>query len=128
MRGQEEAALVGLHATKIFDITKGQDVWYIHSSYSISYLIHVYAPEFHNYDWLCNLATFCIIHSLYTTKGGQVTKPIVDVKFQCINMNEVTDIVVNMHIPNLLAFSDIKDFCCMLLLLLASHFLHPRCF
>ena len=32
VRGQEEAALVGLHATKIFDITKGQEVWDMHSS------------------------------------------------------------------------------------------------
>ena len=32
VRGQEEEALVGLHATKIFDITKGQEVWDMHSS------------------------------------------------------------------------------------------------
>ena len=32
MRGQEEEALVGLHATKIFDITEGQEVWDMHSS------------------------------------------------------------------------------------------------
>ena len=32
VRGQEEAALVGLHATKMFDITKGQEVWDMHSS------------------------------------------------------------------------------------------------
>ena len=65
VRGQEEAALVGLHATKIFDITKGQEVWDMHIvHHSISYLIHVYAPEFHNYDWLCHLATFCCVKSV----------------------------------------------------------------
>ena len=63
MQGQEEAALVGLHATKMFDITKGQEVWDIHSTHSISYFTHVYATEFHNYDWLHHLANFCIIHS-----------------------------------------------------------------
>ena len=63
VRGQEEAALVGLHATKMFDITKGQEVWDIHSTHSISYFT-VYAPEFHNYDWLCHLATFFVSHTL----------------------------------------------------------------
>ena len=57
-RGQEEAALVGLHATKMFDITEGQEVLDIHSTHRISYFTQVYAPEFHNYDWLCHLATF----------------------------------------------------------------------
>ena len=49
-RGQEEAALVGLHATKMFDITEGQEVLDTHSTHSISYFTHVYASEFHNYD------------------------------------------------------------------------------
>ena len=31
VRGQEEAALVELHATKIFDITKDQEVWDMHT-------------------------------------------------------------------------------------------------
>ena len=64
VQGQEEAALVGLHATKIFDITKAQKVWDIHSTHSISYFTHVYAPEFHNYNWLCHLATFCYVKSV----------------------------------------------------------------
>ena len=54
MRGQEEAALIGLHATKMFDITKGQEVLYTHSAHSISYFT-VYAPEFHNSNRSCEI-------------------------------------------------------------------------
>ena len=105
MRGQEEAALVGLHATKMFDITKGQEVWDMHSS-----------PQYQlPHSCLCT-TSFMFMHWNFTTtigfvtwppflsytqslhkKGGQVTKPIVVVKFWCIN-SEVTDTVCTMCI------------------------------
>ena len=62
VRGQEEAALVGYMQQKSLKAKKF-GICMVH--HSISYLIHVYAPEFHNYDWLCHLATFYIIHSLH---------------------------------------------------------------
>ena len=54
-RGQEEAALVGLHATKMFDITKGQEVW-IHIAHRVS-------------------VTSLFIHQNFTTTIGFVTWP-----------------------------------------------------
>ena len=96
VRRQEEEALVRLHATKIFDITEGQEVWDMHSS-----------PRYQlPHSCLCTgisqLQLALSLGHLLLCKGGQVTKPIVVVKFRCINMNEVTDTVVNYAYPKLL--------------------------
>ena len=44
---------------------------------------------FHNYDWLCHLATFFV---LYNYKSGQVTKPIIVVKI-CYKLLYVIQVV-----------------------------------
>ena len=39
-----------------------------------------FTGHFHNYDWLCHLATLL---KMMVQKGGQVTKPIIVVKMPC---------------------------------------------
>ena len=61
----EEAALVGYMQQKSLISLKAKKFGICIVHHSISYLIHVYAPEFHNYDWLCHLATFCCVKSVW---------------------------------------------------------------
>ena len=42
--------------------------------------IQQFTGHFHYYDWLCHLATLL---KMMVQKGGQVTKPIIDVKMPC---------------------------------------------
>ena len=102
VQGQEEAAYVGkvTYDKSLISLKAKKFGIYIVHTVSVTSFIFMHR----NFTTTIGFVTWppFVSYTLYTTKGGQVTKPIVVVKIRCINMNEVTDTVVNYAYPKLL--------------------------